>query len=104
MKKDGSLSSRSSVVSAEEFEVLSEYVNHRIIESGNEIYQGNVQVEPFVEGQTSSCDYCPYQAVCGFDRKIDGFKERKIQKIDKKDLFDRMATQNAMDKGTAKRH
>lgn len=104
LKKGGELSSRSSVASTEEFEILSEYVNHRIVENGNEIYQGNVQVAPFVEGQVSSCDYCPYKAVCGFDEKIDGFEERKLQKIDKKDLFDRMATQNAMDKGTAKRH
>lgn len=104
LKKGGEFSSRSSVASTEEFEILSEYVNHRIVENGNEIYQGNVQVAPFVEGQVSSCDYCPYKAVCGFDEKIDGFEERKLQKIDKKDLFDRMATQNAMDKGTAKRH
>ena len=83
-------------------EILSEYVNHRIVETGNAIYQGNVQVAPFVEGQMSSCDYCPYKAICGFDGKIDGFEERKLQKIDKKDLFDRMATQNALDKGTAK--
>ena len=104
LKKGGELSSRSSVASTEEFEILSEYVNNRIVEAGNGIYQGNVQVAPFVEGQVSSCDYCPYKAVCGFDEKIDGFQERKLQKIDKKDLFDRMATQNAMDKGTAKRH
>ena len=104
LKKSGELSARSSVASAEEFQILSEYVNHTIVKAGNAIYQGNVQVAPFVEGQVSSCDYCPYKAVCGFDRKVQGYEERKPRKIDKKDLFDRMATQNAVDKGTAKRH
>ncbi len=104
LKKSGELSARSSVASAEEFGILSEYVNHRIIKTGNHIYQGNVQIAPFVEGQMSSCDYCPYKAVCGFDTKVKGFEERKAQKIDKKELFDRMATQNAVDKGTAKCH
>lgn len=104
LKKSGELSARSSVASAEEFEILSEYVNNTIVKAGNDIYKGNVQISPFVEGQVSSCDYCPYKAVCGFDRKVQGFEERKTKKLDKKDLFDRMATQNAMDKGTAKRH
>lgn len=104
LKKSGELSARSSVATAEEFEILSEYVNHTIVKTGNAIYKGNVQVAPYVENQVSSCDYCPYKAVCGFDRKVQGFEERKTKKLDKKDLFDRMATQNAMDKGTAKRH
>ena len=96
LKKSGELSARSSVASVEEFAVLSEYVNHNIRETGNAIYSGNVQVEPFVEGQTSSCDYCPYKAVCGFDVKIKGYEERKPRKIDKKDLFERMESDNAL--------
>ena len=104
LKKSGELSARSSVASAEEFEILCEYVNHRIVEAGNAIYEGTVEVSPFADGQLSSCDYCPYKAICGFDRKIKGFEKRRPQKIDKKDIFDRMATQNAMDRGTKKRH
>ena len=96
LKKSGDLSTRSSVASAEEFAVLSEYVNHNIAETGNEIYRGSVQVAPFVEGQISSCDYCPYKAVCGFDVKIKGFEERKPRKIDKKDIFERMESDNAI--------
>ena len=96
IKKDGSLSeSLSKVATAEEFEVICEYVNHHIVETGNEIYKGNVQVAPFVEGQMSSCEYCPYKAVCGFDVRIDGYEERKAKKFDKSELFDRMRTENA---------
>ena len=96
LKKSGELSSRSSVATTEEFAILSEYVNHNIVEKGNEIYSGNVAVSPFVEGQSSSCDYCPYKAICGFDVKIKGYESRKGKKIDKKEVFARMETENAI--------
>ena len=96
LKKSGELSSRSSVVSTEEFTILSEYVNHNIVQKGTEIYRGNVEVAPFVEGQSSSCDYCPYRAICGFDVKIAGFESRKGKKIDKKEIFERMEMENAI--------
>lgn len=96
IKKNGELSSRSSVISTEEFDILGEYVSQNIIKTGNEIYKGNVEVLPFVDGQSSSCDYCPYRAVCGFDRKIDGYQERRVVKIDKKDIFSQMELENAI--------
>ena len=96
LKKSGELSARSSTISTEEFELLREYVNTSIVRTGNDIYKGNVKAAPFVENQSSSCDYCSYKAICGFDRKVKGYEERKEIKIDKKDLFDRMQTENAI--------
>lgn len=96
LKKNGEMSARSSVASTEEFDILSEYVNHTIIKAGNDIYSGNVEVAPFIDGQVSSCDYCPYKAVCGFDTKIDGYKERKPLKLDRKDVLERMESDNAI--------
>jgi len=104
LKKDGGFNAYSSVATAEEFDILSEYVNRNIVKTGKDIYEGNVKVSPFVEGQESSCKYCPYKAVCGFDLKIQGFEERKSTKVDKKELFDRMATENAVDHGAGKRN
>ena len=97
LKQSGEISSRSSVVSTEEFDVLREFVNNRIMDLGKEIYDGNVEISPFAEGNTSSCSYCPYKAVCGFDVKIKGYEERKCKKVDKKTLLDRMMTDNAID-------
>lgn len=95
LKKSGELSSRSSVVTTEEFDILKEYVNKSIIEKGNEIYSGNVKVSPFVEGQSSGCEYCPYKSVCGFDVKINGFEERMGKKLKKEQIFEQMMTENA---------
>ena len=96
LKKNGELSARSSVASTEEFAVLSEYVNHSIVNMGNDIYAGRVEVSPFVDGQVSSCDYCPYKAVCGYDTKIEGFTERKPAKMDKYQIFEQMESDNAI--------
>ena len=41
---------------------------------------------------------------CGIHLKIQGFEERKSTKVDKKELFDRMATENAVDHGAGKRN
>ena len=96
IKKDGTLSALSKVASTEEFAILSEYVNHSIVKTGEMIYEGDVTVAPYTDGQTMSCDYCPYSSICGFDYKIDGFKEKREQKIDKKDIFGQMEKDNAI--------
>lgn len=96
IKTSGELTARSSVASTEEFEILKEYVNHSIVEAGNAIYKGDVKVSPFADGQNSSCEYCPYKSVCGFDIRIQGYEERKGKKIDKKEIFDQMMTDNAL--------
>ena len=90
------------MATTEEFDILSEYVNHNIVKKGNEIYSGNVKVSPYVEGDSSSCDYCPYKAVCGFDVKIKGYEDRNGTVIDKKEIFEYMKTENALSRGKKK--
>lgn len=107
IKKSGDLSeSQSKVASTEEFDVLSRYVNQQIEKAGKEIYNGNVQINPYVDGQTGSCTYCPYKSICGFDLKIAGFEERHFKKLERKEIFDKMETELARkqyneDKNTA---
>lgn len=102
IKKSGELSARSSVADTEEFEILKEFVNHSIVKVGKDIYNGNVQVSPFEDGQRSSCEFCPYKAVCGFDLKVSGFEERKGRKLDKKEIFGQMMTENAISRAKKK--
>uniref|UniRef100_UPI0040571354 PD-(D/E)XK nuclease family protein n=1 Tax=Agathobacter sp. TaxID=2021311 RepID=UPI0040571354 len=96
IKKSGELSeSQSKVASTEEFGLISRYVNKQIEDSGKQIYDGNVQINPYVDGQNGSCTYCPYKSVCGFDLKISGFEERRFKKMEKAEVFDRMETELA---------
>ena len=75
--------------------MISKYVNKQIEDVGMQIYDGNVAINPYVDGEEGSCTYCPYQSVCGFDLKILGFEQRKLKKMEKSEIFDRMETELA---------
>ena len=89
--------------SQEQFETLSEYVNHNIVQTGNKIFAGNVEISPSMQKDQSGCEYCPYGSICGFDKKIKGFEERKLKKIDAKQVFEQMKTDNAIFRANQKK-
>ena len=85
--KDGEVQAgRSSVANRERFARLSQFVHRKLKEAGQEILDGEIGVAPYKNGQRTACDYCPYHAVCGFDRKTSGYefnrwKNRKTEEI-----------------------
>lgn len=44
--------------------------------------QGEIAVNPYELDGRTPCGYCPYQSVCGFDLRIDGFEYRRLPKFD----------------------
>ena len=78
---------RSSVASGKRFGYLREYVRGRCKKAGQEILQGNTGLLPYKQGTRTGCDYCPYHAVCGFDRKTAGFGYRKLKSIKPEDIW-----------------
>lgn len=90
-KKDGSFSARSSVMSREELEQVSAYVNQKIYKIGTEILHGSIALNPYEKGQSSACTYCAYKSVCGFDSKIPGYKKRKLDALTAQEVMCRMA-------------
>ncbi len=93
-KKDGSYSAYSSVISEEEMTTISNYVNHKIRELGTEILQGNISVNPCEQNGNSSCTYCAYRSICGYDTEIGGFKMRKLEALPPDEAVLRMAEAN----------
>ncbi len=91
LKKDGSVSARSSVLSSEELTQVSDYVNHKIRRIGKEIIGGNFSLNPYEKGTRSSCTFCPYYAVCGFDKRIDGCEVRTLTEYSKEEVLEKMA-------------
>ena len=85
--KDGEVQAgRSSVANRERFARLSQFVHRKLKEAGQEILDGEIGVAPYKNGHRTACDYCPYHAVCGFDRKTSGYefnrwKNRKTEEI-----------------------
>lgn len=96
LKKSGEISeSRSHVADTEEFACIQRYVNLQIKRLGQEIYEGDICVNPYKDKEESSCTYCPYQKVCGLDTKIPGYGYRHMEKGTKDEILDRMRTENA---------
>lgn len=92
-KKDGSFSARSSVISPEDYQTVSDFVNYKIREFGKEIVTGNITVNPYEQGNQSACTYCTYRSVCGFDRRIKGYHPRELETLDEQAAMERMREQ-----------
>ena len=71
-KKDGSFSARSGVLSREEMQLISSYVDAKIRSIGREILDGKIAANPYEKGNEEACTYCAYKKVCGFDGSIPG--------------------------------
>lgn len=95
INKSGELSAASKVASSEEFEIIEEYLKNQMIDQGKQIFAGNVKINPYIDGQRTSCSYCPYEGVCGFDKKIPGFSYRKLSEIKKEEVIEKMQLENA---------
>ncbi len=96
IKQDGSLSARSQTMSADEFTAISGFVNKKIREFGRNILNGDISVNPAEMGNTSSCTYCSYRSICGYDEKIDGYKRRKLD-ISKDEAMSRIMIEGGDD-------
>ena len=93
LNKGGSLSARSKTVSSEGFRLLSSYVDRKVREIGAGILEGNVDIDPYQYGNRTSCEYCPYRAVCGFDRKVRGYEYRNLRKMKDEEVLEKMEEQ-----------
>ena len=89
-KKDGSFSARSSVLSREEMQLISSYVDAKIRSIGREILDGKIVANPYEKGNEEACTYCAYKKVCGFDGSIPGYEKRQLEDLDKQALMQRM--------------
>lgn len=79
--EDESVSKKTKRAGKEEFQILSNYVNHKIRDIGRRIFDGEIAAEPYQLGDSTGCDYCPYHGVCGFDPSVPGWKYRKLENI-----------------------
>lgn len=89
-KKDGDFSSNSSVITEEQFNLLREYVNFKMIELCEDMLSGKIRIEPCKNQRTSYCDYCDYSAICQFDTSIKDNKYKLVLKKDDKEIWNDM--------------
>lgn len=91
LKKDGSFSARSSVLSGEELKTVSGYVSRKIADIGRQILDGSIALDPYEKGNEEACTFCSFKRVCGFDLSLPGCEKRKLEDMDRQDALEKMA-------------
>ncbi|SHI80926.1 helicase-exonuclease AddAB subunit AddB [Lutispora thermophila] len=74
IRKDGSLGSRSSAATMEQFEKLKSHVRQTLIKLSSEMFSGNISISPYKRKKFISCQYCPYSAICRFEGETNKFR------------------------------
>lgn len=78
-KKNGELASASQTATAEQFELIRQFTDAKVRKIGQDILNGKIDINPVMEQSAqSSCQYCAYKGICGFDKKLPGYKEREM--------------------------
>lgn len=80
-KKDGSFTQASSILSKEEFSVVSDFVREKIKEIGTSILDGDISLNPYEQNKQNACTYCNYRSICGFDKKLGVGLVRELEDI-----------------------
>ena len=80
LKKDGSLGKSEVHLRTErELELLLAYVEKLLQGTGEAILAGEIAPEPYMDRNGfSSCAYCGYHALCGFDAQLEGFGYKRV--------------------------
>ncbi len=80
IKQDGTVSSRSSAIEADDFKLLMDHVRKLMTEIGQEIVGGKIKIDPCKYSGMTSCDYCPYRGICQFDQLFENNRYRYMKK------------------------
>jgi len=67
LKNDGTLRVDASALDLEQFACLTRYLQEILRRTGEEIFSGQTQINPYRLKRTSACNCCPYRSVCLFD-------------------------------------
>ena len=91
-KKDGSLSSRSTVMNREEIEILQQYAGKKIEALGKEILEGNIAIDPKTFKKKDACTFCQFQGICEFDSRLHGFEKKELEDMEPEKLWKEIRT------------
>ncbi len=88
--KGSGFTKASSVFSKEEMDEISCFVNKKIKEIGRRISDGEIEINPYVYGQSDSCKYCDYRGVCGYDENLKGYRKRNLKSLSREEAMERI--------------
>ena len=92
--KANEVTKSSSALDKEDFKALLNHVRSLIKEIGEEILKGNIKIEPFKKGQSTSCKYCEYTSICQFDSSFYENRYRYIRELKDDEVLNRIRKQH----------
>ena len=69
-------SKKARVLSVPEYEMVQSYTEYKIKGIGQDIFRGRTEIRPYLHDHFSSCQFCPYGAVCGYEPELAGKEDR----------------------------
>ena len=91
--KEGNLSEKiGNTLKREEFEGLQKYGKNLIKQIAEEIVSGDISIKPYYnrKNKKTSCMYCEYKNICGFNIDLKENQYRYISCLDKKEIMSRI--------------
>ncbi|MCD8120263.1 MAG: exodeoxyribonuclease V subunit gamma [Lachnospiraceae bacterium] len=82
------LKKTSQTLSTEQFEALTSFAAKKADSLREDIREGKIPVNPYRRGNSVPCEYCAYQGVCGFDRKLPGFRYRNLAAMSREEVLE----------------
>lgn len=98
-QKGGEIAGRSQVISPKQFSLLEDFAGKKVVDFGREILAGTITRNPYKEKQGSSCTWCPYRGVCGFDAALPGYSWRRVPAGNEEDFWKRIEEEKGADDG-----
>ena len=88
--KNGELTKRCSAYDAQALKELLAYTTSKVTSLGQEILDGQIQVNPYEDKNGMACTYCPYHAICKLDGKIPGYGKRILPNLTKEQVIEKI--------------
>jgi len=88
IKKDNTVSARSSVLGEKDFAYAIEYVNHKAKKICESMLSGEMVVYPTKNKNITACTYCEFSSVCQFDTLIESNRYKNIGKKSKEVIIE----------------
>ncbi|WP_163529690.1 helicase-exonuclease AddAB subunit AddB [Halobacillus ihumii] len=92
LKANGGFYKGSKTIETEKFNDLRSYIRDVMIEAGQRVTEGEVDLNPFQKGQQRACDYCPFRSVCQFDPSLEDNDYRKLKEWKEEEVIQQIVT------------
>ncbi|MDD3401784.1 MAG: PD-(D/E)XK nuclease family protein [Hespellia sp.] len=89
VKKDQNLGSASKVVSEENFERIFAYAGKVLDQAKAKMLSGAADPVPSVYNGQSSCEYCSFKNICGFDTRL-GYEQNELEPLSDEEALYKM--------------